>query len=343
MKIKDLARENIWNLKPYSSARDEFSGSVKIQLDANENPFDNGLNRYPDPYQNELKSVLSEIKGVEIKNMILGNGSDELIDMLIRSFCEPRIDNILTVRPSYGMYKVSAAINDVELVEVDLNADFSLNVKALLEKVNSNTKLLMLCSPNNPSGNLLEVSAIEELLNSFNGLVVIDEAYIDFSKEISWSKRLSEYPQLVVLQTLSKFYGLASLRVGIGYASEEIVGLLNKVKPPYNVNGLSQESAIERIKNQKERNRLLESILNERTRLNQFLKASKLVQTVLPSDTNFLLVKFTDAERVYIALKDLGIVVRNRSNEPLCNNCLRITIGTPAENQELMNQLKRLK
>lgn len=340
MNIEALVRKNIMALKPYSSARDEFSGEGKIQLDANENPFGNGLNRYPDPYQRKLKQGLAKIKGVSSEQIVLGNGSDELIDLLFRAFCDPGIDSAIGLRPSYGMYQVCAAINNVDYQLVDLNEEFSLSADKILETVNNNTKLIFICSPNNPTGNEFEVAELEKLLSTFKGIVIIDEAYKDFSPSITWSSRLNEFPQLVVLQTLSKAFGLAGIRLGIAICSPEIVAILNKIKPPYNVSQLTQETALEAISKVADVKTQINSILTERKKLEIDLKSLKSVKFIFPSDANFLLVKFENFQAVYEYLLGEGIVVRNRSNEHNCQGCLRISVGTAAENLQLITKLK---
>ena len=340
MKIKDLVRKNILNLSPYSSARDEYTGEVAINLDANENPFETGLNRYPDPYQTKLKNVLAEIKGISAKNIVVGNGSDEIIDLILRCFCEPNRDELLTVRPSYGMYKVSAGVNAVKYTAVDLNSDFSLNVETLLAAVTENTKVIFLCSPNNPSGNVLNASKIEKVLSKFNGLVVIDEAYIDFADEFSWINRLSKYPQLIVLQTLSKSYGLAGLRIGFAICSEEIVTIINKMKPPYNVSQLNQFKAIECLNQKDNYASNLAAIKVQKVWLKEELQKLTCVQKVYPSDANFFLIKVPDANKMYSYLVENKVVVRSRTHEFNCENCLRITVGTKAENEKLIELLK---
>ncbi|MEO9533193.1 MAG: histidinol-phosphate transaminase [Crocinitomicaceae bacterium] len=338
--LTELVRDNILQLKPYSSARDEFKLDGCIQLDANENPFESGYNRYPDPYQNQLKQRLCDLKGMQSENLILGNGSDELIDLIIRTFCNPGIDNIIGLKPSYGMYQVSAAINDAELIEVALNGDFSLNVQRVLDACTKKTKLIFLCSPNNPTGNTFSSEEIDSLLNAFDGIVIIDEAYIDFSDQSSWTDRLSKFPQLVVLQTLSKSFGLASLRLGLAWASPELIAILNKVKPPYNVNGASQSLALKALENEAELNLQIQQILNERAWLEDELNKISIVQTVYPSEANFLLVKVDNANKLYEYLCANGVVVRNRTNQYGCVNCLRLSVGTPEENKELINRLK---
>lgn len=342
--IKNMVRESVDQLKPYSSARDEYvsDGSEMIFLDANENPFENGVNRYPDPYQRSLKSLLAEQKGVSESNMLLGNGSDEVLDLIYRAFCEPNWDNIITLPPTYGMYKVLAGINAVENREVLLTLDFEPNVPEILKAVDDKTKLLFICSPNNPTGNTFAVDKVQQLLESFQGLVVIDEAYIDFSEEESWVSKLTGYPNLIVTQTLSKAYGLAGIRLGICYASEEIIAILNKIKPPYNVNQLTQQQALQRLLNQDAVATEVQQILRERTSLIQALKALAFVQEIYPTDANFVLAKVDDANKRYQQLLEQKVVVRNRSTQPLCENTLRLTVGTPEENKTLIAILKQL-
>lgn len=341
MNIDQLIRKNIAAMKAYSSARDEFSGMQGVFLDANENPYNNGVNRYPDPYQSDLKSVLAELKGVAAKNMMLGNGSDEVLDLLFRAFCEPKQDNVVVTSPSYGMYKVLANLNNVELKEVLLEEDFSLNADKILEVVDENTKLILLCSPNNPTGNVIDFEVIERLLNNTNCLVVVDEAYIDFSTKFSCIEKLSEYNQLVVSQTLSKYYGMAGIRLGMCFASEEIIAILNRIKPPYNVNSLTQNKAIDILKNKNDRYK--NEVIEQRELLSKSLAKLSFVVKVYPSEANFVLIKTTDATGIYNQLIRKQIVIRNRTKEPLCENCLRITVGTPEENQLLIVALKEIK
>lgn len=342
--IKNMVRKSVDQLKPYSSARDEYvsDGSEMIFLDANENPFENGVNRYPDPYQRSLKSLLAEQKGVSESNMLLGNGSDEVLDLIYRAFCEPNRDNIITLPPTYGMYKVLAGINAVENREVLLTPDFEPNVPEILKAVDVNTKLLFICSPNNPTGNTFAVDKVQQLLESFPGLVVIDEAYIDFSEEESWVGKLTDYPNLIVTQTLSKAYGLAGIRLGICYASEEIIAILNKIKPPYNVNQLTQQQALQRLLNQDAVATEVQQILRERTSLIEALKTLDFVQEIYPTDANFVLAKVDDADKRYQQLLEQKVVIRNRSTQPLCENTLRFTVGTPEENKTLIAILKQL-
>ncbi|WP_418498573.1 histidinol-phosphate transaminase [Flagellimonas sp.] len=342
--INSIVRESVKALKPYSSARDEYvsDGSEMIFLDANENPFENGVNRYPDPYQRSLKAVLAEQKGVSESNMLLGNGSDEVLDLIYRAFCEPNQDNIITLPPTYGMYKVLAGINAVENREVLLTVDFEPDVPAILDKVDEKTKLVFICSPNNPTGNSFKKESIEKLLVYFKGLMVIDEAYIDFSEKESWLNQLEKYPNLIVTQTLSKAYGLAGIRLGICYASEEIISILNKIKPPYNVNQLTQQKALQRILNEDAVQQEVIQILEERTNLEQALQSLEFVEKLYPSDANFVLAKVDNADKRYQQLLEKQVVVRNRSTQPLCENTLRFTVGTPTENKTLIAILKKL-
>ena len=342
--VNRLVRESVRKLQPYSSARDEYvsDGSEMIFLDANENPFDNGVNRYPDPYQRSLKSVLSEQKGLTEQQILLGNGSDEVLDLIYRAFCEPNKDNIITLPPTYGMYKVLAGINAVDNREVLLTKDFEPNVIEILKVADSNSKLLFICSPNNPTGNAFQKKGIKELLESFNGLVVVDEAYIDFSNDESWVSELKQYPNLIVTQTLSKAYGLAGIRLGICYASEEIIGILNKIKPPYNVNQLTQQRALQRVLHQDLVKQEVKQILDEREELIKALKDLEFVTALYPTDANFVLAKVDDANKRYQQLLEKQVVVRNRSTQPLCENTLRFTVGTPEENKKLIAILKEL-
>jgi histidinol-phosphate aminotransferase len=330
-------------MKPYSSARDEFKdfSHNMVFLDANENPFQNGINRYPDPQQKQLKSILSKQKKVNENQILLGNGSDEVLDLLFRAFCEPNSDNVITLPPTYGMYGVLANLNAVENREVLLSKDFQPNVEEILSNVNASTRMIFLCSPNNPTGNSFDDEAVFKILKSFNGLVVIDEAYIDFSKNESWLSQMDSFPNLVVTQTLSKAYAMAGLRVGILYASAAIISILNKIKPPYNVNTLSQETAIKKL----EQNTLvaqIKRIVSEREKLIESLAALSFIKKIFPTDANFILVQVDDAEKRYEQLITKGIVIRNRSNQALCDNCLRITVGTKEENSKLLEILKNL-
>ncbi len=337
--IQQYVRKNILQLAPYASARHEFEGEADIFLDANENPFDTGLNRYPDPLQHELKQRLSAVKNVPVEHIFLGNGSDEAIDLLIRIFCEPRIDHIITLPPTYGMYQVSASIADVEVKTVTLTPDFQPNVAAIVAASNEHSKILFLCSPNNPSGNDIEPVLIHQLLQQFQGIVVIDEAYIDFSKHPSFSQQLAQYPNLVVLQTFSKAWGIAAVRLGMAYASQEIIALLNKVKAPYNLNILTQRMALDVLEKHEQVGKWVKEIETERTRLERQLPLLPFVQQVFASSANFLLVKVDNPDHLYRYLVEQKIIVRNRSKVPLCQGCLRITVGTPKENNRLIDAL----
>jgi histidinol-phosphate aminotransferase len=338
--LDKILRENIKNLKPYSSARDEYTGKEAVFLDANENPYDNSYNRYPDPLQVEVKEKISPIKGIEPGKIFLGNGSDESIDLLIRAFCEPRIDNIVSVEPSYGMYKVLADINDVKFITVLLTGDFQLDTKGILKAANKNTKLIFLCSPNNPTANSFNKNDIITILKSFNGIVVVDEAYIDFSKKGSLLSILSEHKNLVVLQTLSKAWGLAGIRLGMAFASNEIINVLNKIKYPYNISSLTLEKAKKQLGDNISKNNWIKRILNSRENLIKELNKLPVVIKVYPSDANFLLVKVDSAKEMYGYLVDKKIIVRDRSNVTLCEGCLRITVGTEDENIMLLDALK---
>ncbi|MFD0762421.1 histidinol-phosphate transaminase [Lutibacter aestuarii] len=342
--IDNITRANIKKVSPYSSARDEFKDFSKemVFLDANENPFENGVNRYPDPQQILVKMELAKLKGVSIHQLLLGNGSDEVLDLLFRAFCEPKEDNILTLPPTYGMYKVLAEINNVENKEVLLTENFQPNVNAILASANKNSKLLFLCSPNNPTGNSFTAKEVEKLLNSFKGIVVIDEAYIDFSSQKSWLQRLSEFPNLVITQTLSKAYGMAGIRLGICYASSEIISILNKIKPPYNINELTQQRAIDRLVKPLEIKNQITTILNQRMFLINALKTISFIEKIYPTDANFVLVKVPDATKIYHQLLQQGVVVRNRTSQPLCENTLRLTVGNEQENTKLINALKTI-
>ena len=337
--VISLVRSNIKRLTPYSTARDEYKGKLGVFLDANENPFSNGYNRYPDPRQLSLKSLLAEIKGIASDKIFIGNGSDEAIDLCIRIFCEPRIDNIVTIRPTYGMYSVSAAINDVEVREVPLGRDFSLSADAMMAACDNNTKLMFICSPNNPTGNSMPVEQLRWLLEYFNGVVVVDEAYVDFSSQPSMLTLLDEYSNLIVLHTMSKAYGLAALRLGLAFAHPSIIELFSNVKYPYNINLAGMERAAELL----ERNVADEIALikEERSRVMLQLSQMECVEKVYPSDANFLLVKVADAKAMYDALIQEQIIVRDRSHVPGCEGCLRITIGTPQENDRLLEIMKQ--
>ncbi len=345
--INKILRENIKNLTPYSSARDEFQGEASVYLDANENafgsPLDEQYNRYPDPMQYNVKKRLSEIKGLPVRNIFLGNGSDEAIDILFRSFCNPGVDNVILVPPTYGMYEVSANINDIQTKKVNLTEDFQLNLEGIAEAIDKNTKLIFICSPNNPTGNSINRDDVETLLNNFNGIVVVDEAYINFSRQKTFIQELTEYSNLVVLQTLSKAWGLAGLRVGMAFASEEIIEVMNKVKPPYNMNESSQQLALKALANVEQVNGWIKETLAQRDKLVLALKDLDFVLDIYPSDANFILIKTTNAKGIYNFLVSTGIIVRDRSKVELCQGCLRITIGTPTENDKLIDTLKTFK
>ncbi len=341
MDLQKLVRKNIWNLKSYSSARDEFKGEASVYLDANENPYNNEVNRYPDPMQWEIKEKISQIKGVKKEKIMLGNGSDEPIDLVFRIFCEPGIDNIVALDPTYGMYQVSADINNVEYRKVLLDNNFDFNSDSLLQNTDKNTKAIFLCSPNNPTGNSLNRDEMVKTIENFKGIVVVDEAYIDFSSQPSFLKDLDKYPNLIVLQTFSKAWAGAGIRLGMAFASEEIIRLFNKVKYPYNVNKLTQNYALNLLNNYHEIKEKVTTILEERTKLQQSLSTLSCVESVYPTDANFLLVKVNDADKMYHSLVDKGIIVRNRNKISLCMNCLRITVGTPEENEELISKLKK--
>jgi histidinol-phosphate aminotransferase len=345
--INNILRENIKNLTPYSSARDEFQGEASVYLDANENaygsPLEDQYNRYPDPLQYNVKKRLSEIKGLPVRNIFLGNGSDEAIDILFRSFCNPGVDNVILVPPTYGMYEVSANINDVQTKKVSLTEEFQLNLEGIAEAIDQNTKLIFICSPNNPTGNSINRDDVETLLNNFDGIVVVDEAYINFSRQKTFIQELTEYSNLVVLQTLSKAWGLAGLRVGMAFASEEIIEVMNKVKPPYNVNESSQQLALKALANVDQVNGWIKETLAQRDKLVLALKDLYFVLDIYPSDANFILVKTTDPKGIYNFLVQKGIIVRDRSKIDLCEGSLRITVGTPAENEILIDTLKNFK
>jgi len=345
--INNVLRDNIKRLVPYSSARDEFQGEASVFLDANENafgsPLDAQYNRYPDPLQYKVKMRLSEIKGVPARNIFLGNGSDEAIDILFRSFCNPGVDNVILVPPTYGMYEVSANINDVEARKVPLTSEFQLNMEGIAEAIDKNTKLIFICSPNNPTGNSINRDDVETLLANFSGIVVVDEAYINFSRQKTFIQELTEYANLVVLQTLSKAWGLAGLRVGMAFASEEIIEVMNKVKPPYNINEASQELALQALQNIDQVNGWIKETLNQRDWLVLNLKDFEFVVDIYPSDANFILVKTIDPKAIYNFLVERGIIVRDRSKVELCEGSLRITVGTPTENQILIDALKEFK
>ena len=340
--VSKWVRKNILDLKPYSSARDEFKGEAEIFLDANENPYPSSYNRYPDPLQWKVKNALAKIKGVMPEQIFLGNGSDEAIDLIIRAFCEPYQNRILITDPTYGMYAVSADINAVPVIKVELTKEFDIDVAAILTAITTECKVIFLCSPNNPTGNLLSASSIKKILEEFDGIVVIDEAYIDFTPSQSFIKYLSTYPNLVVLQTFSKAWGLAGLRLGMAFASAELIAVMNKIKYPYNVNIQTQEIALKTLQAEDKKNNAVTEIVDEREKLKKNLLMLPITQNVYHSDANFLLVKMTDAPAVYRYLMDRKIIIRDRSKVTLCKDCVRITVGTPEENQNLIAALKKL-
>jgi histidinol-phosphate aminotransferase len=345
MDINDLVRENIKNLRPYSTARDEFKGQASVFLDANENSYGSPLpanyNRYPDPLQLDLKDAISKIKGVPIENTFLGNGSDEAIDLLFRAFCNPGKDNVIVLPPTYGMYEVSANINDVEIRKVSLLPNFQLDMEKIAETIDKNTKLIFICSPNNPTGNSINREDIETILANFNGIVVVDEAYINYARQKTFIQELTEYANLVVLQTFSKAWGLAALRLGMAFSSTKVIDILNKIKPPYNINQATQDLAFEALKNIDQVNDWIKTSVAERDRLSKALTALNIVKKVYPSDANFILTEVTDALKIYDTLVEQGIIVRDRSKVTLCEGCLRITVGTKEENDKLLNVLEK--
>ena len=340
MNLQSLVRPNIWNLVPYSSARSEFTGAASVFLDANENPFNNPYNRYPDPLQQEVKALIAQLRGVAAWQIFLGVGSDECIDVVYRTFCRPGVDNVVAIAPSYGMYEVCADINDVEYRRVPLNDDFSLNADALLAAADENTKVMWICSPNNPTGNAFALDEIEAICSRFAGIVVVDEAYIDFSTRGSMLSCLDSLPNLIVMQTLSKAWGSASVRLGIAYASAEIIGIFNKVKYPYNISLLTQRYAIDLLKRHSEVTAWVKQLTANRQWLIEALGSLRCVKHIYPTDANFVLVRVSDADAIYDFLRAGGIIVRNRNRVEKCLGCLRITVGTAEENEILINALK---
>ncbi len=344
--LTPLLRPHIANLQPYTSARDEYTGKEGIFLDANENPYgsitDEDHNRYPDPYQLDLKAEIAKIKNVKPSQIFLGNGSDEAIDLLFRAFCNPGKDNVILLPPTYGMYEVSAGINDVETRKVPLTADFQLQPDLILKQVDENTKIIFVCSPNNPSGNKVNRADILKLLNGFNGLVIVDEAYIDFSDEPSFTSYLRDYDNLVVMQTFSKAWGLASLRLGMAFAGKKMIKILNRIKPPYNISGLTQQTVLNAIQKVDKVNAMIADILQEREYLRKEISELEFVEKIHPSHANFLLIKIPNASHVYDDLIEEKIIVRNRSKVQLCEECLRISVGTRAENEALIQALKKI-
>ncbi len=340
IKLQQLIRPHLLNLKPYSSARDEFTGQAEVYLDANENSFGsligNNFHRYPDPYQRDLKAAIAQLKNVPASQIFLGNGSDEAIDLLIRLFCRPGKDKILIMPPTYGMYEVSAQINDVEVIEVPLTEKFQIQLTSVEEYLHPNLKIIFICSPNNPSGNDFMADHVKAILDEFDGIVVIDEAYIDYTQRESYIRWLAAYPNLVVMQTFSKAWGIAALRLGMAFASQDIIHYLNKIKPPYNVNLQTQQLGLQILQKKDEKEQQVNLLLKQRQILNEQLKKIPVVEHVYPSNANFLLVKVSDAGKLYHYLMENKIIVRNRSNVKLCGNCLRITVGTAAENEKLL-------
>lgn len=340
--LQELTRPNIWRLKPYSSARDEYNGAVaSVFLDANENPYNQPHNRYPDPMQRELKKEIAKIKKINPEHIFLGNGSDEAIDLVYRAFCEPGVDNVVAIDPTYGMYQVCAEVNDVEYRKVLLEEDFQFSADKLLAAADEHTKLIFLCSPNNPTGNALLRSEIEKLLVSFDGLVILDEAYNDFSEAPSFLQDLDKYPNLILIQTFSKAWGCAAIRLGMAFASVEIIGLLSKIKYPYNVNELTQKQAVQMLHRYYEIERWVKTLKAERGVLEEEFAKLPCAVHLFPSDANFFLVRVTDAVKIYHYLVDQGIIVRNRNSVSLCGNCLRITVGTRIENEKLIKALQK--
>lgn len=335
--IQELTRPNIWNLKPYSSARDEYKGiAASVFLDANENPYNAPVNRYPDPMQQELKEELARLKGVRPEQIFLGNGSDEAIDLVFRAFCEPGTDNVVAIEPTYGMYQVCADVNNVAYKKVLLDEGFQLSAERLLAAVDKQTKLIFICSPNNPTANNLLRSEIERVITGFDGLVILDEAYNDFSEDPSFTQELDRYPNLIVLQTFSKAWGSAAIRLGMAFAGEEVIEILNKIKYPYNVNLLTQQQGLETLRRYAEIEKWVETLKQERTLFMQEFGTLPCVEEIFPSDANFFLARVADANGIYNFLVNQGIIVRNRHNVALCGNCLRVTIGTREENQKLI-------
>lgn len=342
MNIDKLLRKNIKTLQPYSSARDEYSGEAMVFLDANENPFNEPYNRYPDPLQRNLKEKIVLLKDVIPEQIFLGNGSDEPIDLLIRAFCEPGEDNVVSIDPTYGMYQVAAGINNVEVKKVSLTQSFELDSQKLLNSTDEKTKLIFLCSPNNPTGNCLNEKAVLEVVKNFQGIVVLDEAYIDFAPGKSLLSQLNDYPNLIILQTFSKAWGMAGIRLGMAFATSEIIAVLNKIKYPYNLNILTQQKALELIKNRDKVEKWVKLLIAEREKMKKLLSDFPFVVKIFPSDANFILVKMHDARGIYEYLKEEGVIVRDRSKVHLCEDSLRITIGSSDENEQLLKALKEL-
>ena len=340
--LEQLVRKNIWSLAPYSSARDEYSGKeAHVFLDANENPYNAPYNRYPDPLQREVKAVLSKVKGVPENMIFLGNGSDEAIDLPYRIFCQPGRDNVVSIAPTYGMYKVCADINDIECREVLLDDNYQLHADELLKACDENTKIVWLCSPNNPTGNSLDRDEILKVIEGFEGIVIVDEAYIDFAQQQSLRQELPTHPNLIILQTMSKAWGSAAIRMGMAFASPDIISIYNKVKYPYNVNLLTQQQALEALSDPFEVDKWVKMLLLERSRLMQAFNDLPICEQVFRTDANFFLARMTDAQKIYDYLVDKGIIVRNRTRIQLCQNCLRVTVGTRTENNELLSALRQ--
>ena len=340
--LEELTRKNIWNLAPYSSARNEYAGrEARVFLDANENPYNAPYNRYPDPLQLELKDAISKVKGVPAENIFLGNGSDEPIDLVYRCFCNPGVDNVVAIEPTYGMYKVCADINDIEYRPVSLDEHFQITADRLLAATDAHTKLIWICSPNNPTGNHLVREEIAKVIEVFEGLVIVDEAYSDFSAQKPFRPEILKHPNLIVLNTMSKAWGCAAIRLGMAFASQEIISIFNKVKYPYNINQLTQKQALEVLKDPFEVDKWVKILLEERSRMIEAFKLLPICEKVYPTDANFFLAKMTDAPKIYNYLVDKGIIVRNRHRIQLCLNCLRITIGTKTENGELIAALRQ--
>ena len=345
MNIDTLVRNNVKNMSSYSSARDDYSGGANkklIYLDANESPFDNGINRYPDNKHTELKKVISNIKNINVNQIVFGNGTDEILDLIVRVFCNPNKDKIITLPPTYGMYDVIAKTNGVENIEVPLKSDFSIDKNEILKLSSKTTKILFLCSPNNPTGNSFDTNDLIDLIKGFNGVVVVDEAYIDFSSKQSLISLINENNNLIITQTMSKAYGMAGIRLGMGFSNQKIINYLNKIKPPYNINVLTERKALEELNKIDEIKKNIDLVLNQRKLLISCLEKLDFIDKIYKSDANFLLVKVDNADFRYNQLLEKGIIVRNRSNQPLCQNCLRITIGTENENKSLIKILNQL-
>ena len=345
MNIDTLVRNNVKNMSSYSSARDDYSGGADknlIYLDANESPFENGINRYPDNKHKNLKTVISKNKNINVNQVVFGNGTDEILDLIVRVFCNPNKDKIITLPPTYGMYDVIAKTNGVENIEIPLKSDFSIDTDKILDLKTSNIKILFLCSPNNPTGNSFEINVLDNLIKKFNGIVVVDEAYIDFSSQKSLTNLIDKYENLIITQTMSKAYGMAGIRLGMGISNNKIISYINKIKPPYNVNTLTENKALKELNKIDEIKKNIDLVLNQRMLLLTSLEKLDFVEKIYKSDANFLLVKVDNADLRYNQLLEKGIIVRNRSNQPLCQNCLRITIGTKIENNSLIKTLNEL-